>query len=82
MKYPNRSSYIEKEIFKKEMMSILSKLSFSAIIIRKNNLQQYFKREEKIGPSYIIGKEKIGEKEDCWYSEKYGFHFNLNLDMI
>ncbi len=69
-----------RKIFSKEMLSILSDFTFSTTI---NVDRGYGDTEElldtlfedsKVGPFYVIDRERIGDEADDWYSLTQGFH--------
>ena len=81
------ADFSTKKIFKREIMSIMSKFVFSSLLpdVEKSSLDVLFEGN-KAGPFYVINRNKIGDgKEDC-YSLKMGLNkkfFNqLNCSII
>lgn len=78
--------YEDRKIFQKEMLSILSKFTFSAILNvdkaygdTKELLSTLFENRQ-VRPFYIIDPERIGDGPEDWYSRTQGFHYKFDYN--
>ncbi|PKP59878.1 MAG: hypothetical protein CVT89_00735 [Candidatus Altiarchaeales archaeon HGW-Altiarchaeales-2] len=73
------ADFSAKKIFKREIMSIMSKFVFSSVLlnVEKSALDIYF-NENKVGPFYVINDNEIGDSEKKLYSLKHGLTKKLS----
>jgi len=68
------SDFTVKKIFKREMMSILSKFMFYATMSMSKEFLDIMFENNKIGSFYIIRDEKVGDSPEKWYSMDRGLN--------